>query len=105
MGCQRAIVADIIDKEADYIIAVKGNQKSLETAIKDTILLESPDNVSIQEDVGHGRVVIRTCKTYQNPSHLENIDNWSGLKTFIEIQRETYCKATQKSSTEKRLYI
>ena len=105
MGCQKAIVADIIDKEADYIIAVKGNQKSLETSIKDTVLLETPDAISLQEDLGHGRVEQRTCSVYTNLSHLEAKENWKGLQTFIEIQSEVFCKSTQQTTTEKRLYI
>ena len=30
MGCQREIAEKIIDKGANYILAVKGNQKNLE---------------------------------------------------------------------------
>lgn len=56
MGCQKEIVKDIVEKKGHYIIAVKGNQKSLETAVKDTVLLETPDDISIIEDLGHGRV-------------------------------------------------
>ena len=43
MGCQKKIVNEIIDQKADYLIAVKANQKTLEQAIKDTISLEKPD--------------------------------------------------------------
>jgi len=105
MGCQKAIVADIIDKEADYVIAVKGNQKSLETAIKETVVLEKPDDISIQEDLGHGRVEQRKCSVYSHTSHLQNKENWKGLHTFIEIETMVFCKSTQKITTEKRLYI
>nr|WP_273542020.1 ISAs1 family transposase [Pseudoalteromonas citrea] len=35
MGCQKAIAANIIKKEADYVLALKGNQGRLHTAIKD----------------------------------------------------------------------
>ena len=105
MGCQKDIVADIIDKEADYIIAVKGNQKSLETAIKDTVLLEEPDDISLQEDLGHGRVEKRTCTVYNNTSHLQTKGKWRGLQAFIEIESEVFCKSTHQTTTEKRLYI
>lgn len=36
MGCQRDIAEGIIEKEADYILAVKGNQEKLEEAIQDS---------------------------------------------------------------------
>jgi len=35
MGCQKAIAKKIGDKEADYVIAVKGNQGHLHQSIKD----------------------------------------------------------------------
>jgi len=42
MGCQTNIAKEIIKKEADYILAVKGNQESLELGISDTVKLEKP---------------------------------------------------------------
>ena len=105
MGCQKAIVKEIIKNEADYIIAVKGNQKSLETAIKDTIRLEKPCEVTIDEHLGHGRVEQRTCRSYSNLSHFEFPEQWKGLRTFIEIESTVFCKSTKKTTTEKRRYI
>ncbi len=35
MGCQKKIVQKILDKEADYLLAVKGNQGMLEQAFDD----------------------------------------------------------------------
>ena len=34
MGCQRAIAKKIIDKKADYVIALKGNQGTLHEDVK-----------------------------------------------------------------------
>jgi len=105
MGCQGTIVDKIVDKGANYIIAVKGNQKELELAINDTVLLEHPTEVSVTEDCGHGRVERRTCRTYDNLSHLQDVNKWPGLSTFIEIRSEVYHKSTGKATDEKRLYI
>lgn len=105
MGCQSAIVDKIIDKKANYVIAVKGNQKDLELAIKDTVLLERPIGISVIDDCGHGRVEKRTCTVYDNLSHLEDIDKWTDLKTFIKIESEVFHKSTGKTTNEKRYYI
>ncbi|MEW7279581.1 ISAs1 family transposase [Aquimarina sp. 2201CG1-2-11] len=86
MGCQKDIVSEITSHQADYIIAVKGNQKSLEIAIKDTALLEKPDDVSVKEDIGHGRVEKRTCSIYRGLSHLYPKNSWQGLKQFVRIE-------------------
>jgi hypothetical protein len=56
MGCQREITEKMIDKGADYLLAVKGNQGSLEEAISDTVRLEVPMDRDVQSDLGHGRI-------------------------------------------------
>jgi len=44
MGCQKAIAKKIGDKEADYLIAVKGNQGHLHQSIKDFFEICQSDN-------------------------------------------------------------
>ena len=34
LGCQKDIVAQIVEKKGDYVIAVKGNQEKLEAAVQ-----------------------------------------------------------------------
>ncbi len=105
MGCQTKIVDKIIEKKADYLLAVKGNQSNLELAISDTVLLEKPDDKHVDEDFGHGRIEKRSCSVYSNLSHVHSPDKWSNLKTLIQIETETTNKATGKTSHEKRFYI
>lgn len=105
MGCQKQIVNEIIDQHADYIIAVKGNQKLLEEAIKDTVSLEKPNDISINEDIGHGRVEKRICSIYSDLSHLPSKDSWKGLEQFIKIESEVFCKSTGKTTSQIRYYI
>ncbi len=59
MGCQRDIAKAIVDKGADYLLVVKGNQKRLEKAFNGYFRMEMLQNFegssySIQEE-GHGR--------------------------------------------------
>lgn len=105
MGCQKSIVEKIRSQKANYIIAVKENQKALHLAIKDTLLLEKPIAIDIEDDCGHGRVEKRTCKIYINLSHFEGNQQWKDLNSFIVIETEVYHKASQKSSKELRYYI
>ena len=37
LGCQKEIVAQIVEKSGDYVIAVKGNQEKLEAAVHATL--------------------------------------------------------------------
>lgn len=105
MGCQKDIATKIIEKEADYILAVKGNQGNLELAIQDTLLLEKPDSIDIWEDSGHGRIEKRICKAYSNLSHIDAPEKWTGLSSVFVIETEVYQKTTGKTSTEQRYYI
>lgn len=105
MGCQKGIAKTIIENGADYILAVKGNQGSLEQAIRDTVRLEKPDTMDVMEDFGHGRIETRKCSTYGNLSHIENTDGWIGLSTVFIVESHVHEKATGKERTEQRLYI
>ncbi len=105
MGCQKNIAKTIIENKADYILAVKGNQANLETAIQDTVRFEKPDSVDVMEDYGHGRIETRTCKAYSNLSHVENPGEWLGLSTLFVVQSHTYEKASGKETTQQRAYI
>lgn len=40
MGCQKKIAQKILDKEADYLLAVKGNQGMLEQAFDDYLRMD-----------------------------------------------------------------
>lgn len=105
MGCQKKIAQKIRKNEADYILAVKGNQANLEQAIQDTVRLEEPDTIDIMEDCGHGRIETRTCKAYSNLSHVENPDEWIDLSTLFVVESCVYEKTTGKMKTEQRTYI
>ena len=66
MGCQAKIVDQIIESQANYIIAVKDNQPSLASDIRDTITLTKPNSTHVQENFGHGRIEKRTCEVFSN---------------------------------------
>ncbi|KAA6316570.1 hypothetical protein EZS27_033140, partial [termite gut metagenome] len=53
MGCQRDIASRIIEKEADYLLALKGNQGCLEEDAERTIRFAKPTSEWIEDDFGH----------------------------------------------------
>ena len=67
MGTQKAIAEQIIDSEADYVLALKGNQETLHQAVIDYIDEQSENdfaNVKARrhqtEETGHGREETRS---------------------------------------------
>jgi predicted transposase YbfD/YdcC len=105
MGCQTEIAESIINKHADYILAVKGNQGMLEEGIEDTIKFAKPVDTFEENDFGHGRIETRKCSVYTDFSHIENHTRWKNFKSVIKIDSTRIMKATGEEEKETRLYI
>lgn len=105
MGCQTEIAKKIIEKEAHYVLAVKGNQGNLEQAIKDTVQLSTPITTYENVDSGHGRIETRTCKVYTDLSYIADVEKWEKLTCIVVLESNRYIKSTGKEEKEKRLYI
>lgn len=89
-GCQKKIVKTIIKKEANYVIAVKGNQPFLYEDI--VSLFENADNQNIPfastQDKGHGREEIRECLVICGKKFIEKIrcyKQWKNLSCVAKI--------------------
>lgn len=105
MGCQTEIAKKIIKKEADYILAVKGNQGNLEQGVKDTVRFNKAFDSHTDTDFGHGRIETRTCNLYNLSEHIENPERWQNLNILIEIQSERVIKLRGETNKETRYYI
>ncbi|MDZ4668464.1 MAG: ISAs1 family transposase [bacterium] len=105
MGCQTEIAKQIISKEADHILAVKGNQGTLEQGINDTIRFSAPKETYTDIDAGHGRIETRVCSVNTDLSHIENSDKWSKLSCVVKIESLRHNKLTSREQNETRLYI
>lgn len=107
MGCQKQISEQICDSGGHYILALKGNQKSLYADVKlyfeDAFLTKQLD---IFTDITkeHGRIETRSIRqTSEVGWLLENHRGWKNLQTLIEITSTRETKQT--TTTEKRYYI
>jgi predicted transposase YbfD/YdcC len=112
MGCQREIARKIVeDKDADYVLALKGNQSGLFEDVKG--LFEHAQEVGFEncehyrtEEKGHGRLEARECWTLSDPESLASIQslaNWRDLRTVIMVKSERF--VGDKRSKESRYYI
>ena len=105
MGCQREIASQIISKEADYMLAVKGNQGCLEEDIERSIRYLKPSDQWQEDDFGHGRIENRRCMVYDTLSFIDRKERWVGLKTIVKVESTRYMKSTGKEEKETRFYI
>ena len=106
MGCQKEIASKIIESEADYILAVKENQKQLHQDIEDEFRFGKNIQMDLSEDLGHGRIETRKCSSITNFQFIEGSKKWVGLKSIIKIESKREFKNSDKpTETAKRYYI
>lgn len=112
MGCQKKIAKQIIDKKADYLLAVKENQKSLYDMVnnifnKDYIEeLNGFDSYFEKEKYAHGRSEKRTAYILEYNTNLMNQNiqkQWSGISMIGKIISERL--ENNKITQETRYYI
>lgn len=105
IGCQRSIAQQIVDKKADYILAVKENQGHLLEEMKDSFRMLPATAIAEETDCGHGRVERRTCSVIDDRTLLEKASAWAGLQSLVRIQAERFPKASGEIERETRYYI
>jgi predicted transposase YbfD/YdcC len=107
MGCQTKIAETIIDRGADYLLAVKENQKELYNNIIDTFRFAPKEKLIQYQDVdtGHGRVETRLCSVTKTLDQLSRVDDWKKINALVKIESTRYIKANEVTQTETRYYI
>ena len=110
MGCQKEIAEKIVDKEADYILALKRNQEGLYEEVYDWFqraLETNFDGVTWDyhetEDKNHGRHEIRRCWVTSSLEAMRRIKEWAHARTVIMV--ESVCETKEKTTQEYRFYI
>ena len=110
MGCQRDIAQKALDKKADYVLALKGNQGSLR---EDVELFATEQNArsftdtNISQDTtvdgDHGRIETRTTTVIHDVKWLQERHEWPGLKAVVMV--ESSREISGKIERETRFYI
>ena len=100
MGCQRQIASRVVEKKADYVLAVKDNQGLLAEQVHDSFLLLNSDAVAEEIDCGHGRAERRRCSVNADLSLIEKAAAWASLQGLVRIESERYHKTSGKTERE-----
>jgi len=104
MGCQENIAKAIIKQEADYILAVKENQKQLCQDIEDEFKFGKTIQTYTHEDIGHGRIETRKCSVINNFEFIQNQGKWAALKGIIKIESSREFKNSSKPKEKATRY-
>ena len=113
MGCQKEIAQGILDRGADYVLAVKENQGRLHDDVRD--LFEGaeefdfegvPHDYATTLNKGHGRLERRKCWVISDPLSLEYLStgqSWPNLRSVVKVVGR---RDTDEGTTEQpRYYI
>lgn len=109
MGCQKTIAKKIIEKGADYMLAIKDNQRKLFANVQAVFADVSNDHCDASIDFsetsgkGHGRKEVRRCFTTDDLSSISVAGAWPGLSRLVMV--EAHRTVGGKTSTERRYYI
>ena len=99
-----------IEKMADYILALKGNQGKLSSEVTTYFedMTKEPEKIAALPfaetiDKNHGRLEIRRCWVQSDLSFLEHGAKWKNLSSLVKIESER--TVNEKTSIEQRYYI
>jgi predicted transposase YbfD/YdcC len=110
IGCQRDIAKAILDKKADYVLALKGNQGSLRedvelfaTEQKARDFADTKVTRDTTVDGNHGRIETRTTTVINDVEWLQERHDWPGLKPVVMV--ESSREANGKTEQQTRFYL
>lgn len=110
MGCQKEIAQKISDKEAEYVLSLKGNQSSLnddvvryfETAIKERQFYPDIEDKTTQDN-GHGRIEKRKYYLTNDIEWLNQKRDWKNLRSIGMVK--SIIKENGEKREESRYFI
>jgi predicted transposase YbfD/YdcC len=111
MGCQVAIADKIVAHKADYLLALKGNQSTLETDVEDYFddapATELVTTTTLEK--GHGRIETRFYTASSNVDWIASARHYPGeprfksIKTLLKVHARA--EFPDRCSFETRYYI
>jgi predicted transposase YbfD/YdcC len=108
LHCQKNIAQEIREADADYLLALKGNQGTAFTEIKafldEAIQRQESHLVSYQTtDKGHGRVEVRRYWQTEKIAWFADRKAWEGLRSVGVVEARRAIQG--KESVERRYYL
>lgn len=103
-GCYRSIAEVILERKANYLLQIKGNQPILEAATRAAFEgLPPVDRFTEPATRGHGRTETRCAETLHAADAGIDFEAWPGAKSVVWVQASRSADGTVSSA--ERLYI
>jgi predicted transposase YbfD/YdcC len=111
MGCQVAIADKIVDHQADFLLALKGNQPTLEAEVEDYFNTAPAEELVTKTTVekGHGRIETRIYTASSTVDWIASAKSYPGqprfnhIKTLVKVVDRT--EYANKCTFDTRYYI
>jgi predicted transposase YbfD/YdcC len=108
LHCQKNIAKEIIEADADYVLALKGNQpaafEEIKTFLDDAIERHDPALAFFETtDKGHGRIEVRRYWQTEKIEWFADRQEWEGLRSVAVVESVREVKG--KQSVERRYYL
>jgi predicted transposase YbfD/YdcC len=105
MHCQRETAKAVIEKKADYILVVKGNQPILENELNDAIFKAfDDDNPTMRRhrkrEINRGREEYREVNVLPCPKNSSVFSSWEGIQAIGLIYRSREVNGVVEESSE-----
>lgn len=104
MGCQKDIAQKILNQNADYVLALKGNQGNILESVQEhfdtTPPRDSKTHITVDND--HGRLETREYYV-DRINAVANLEQWPGIKSIAMVVSTREIRGQQ--TTEARYYI
>ena len=111
MGCQVEIAGKIVAHGADYLLALKGNQPTLEADVADYFRTATKDELVTKSSVekGHGRIETRTYTASGKVDWIKSERSYPGQPRFTDIKTivkvEERVEHADRTTSDTRYFI
>lgn len=110
IGCQREIAQKVVEKKADYVLALKGNQGSLREDVELFVVEQkaagfTDTTISRDQTVDgdHGRIETRTTTVIHDVAWLQQRHHWPALNAVVVLESER--EIGDRIERETRFYL
>jgi predicted transposase YbfD/YdcC len=108
MGCQRKIAREIIEADANYVLALKGNQETVHDEVRtflDDAIAHATDTLDSYPTVekGHGRIETRRYWQSDQLGWFADRSRWEGLQSVGVVESVREIKGVIQ--TERRYFL
>jgi predicted transposase YbfD/YdcC len=110
MGCQKEIAKQIVDQSANYVLALKGNQKTMHEEVKlaydgaeSSTLVDKAEDTLTTIEKDHGRIDTRNYWVFDDLSRLPALQQWPSIAAIGIAERIT--EKEDKTEVDRRYFI